>query len=74
MTSEGQAEASGYDFVYTKASVKVQSQGSRDPVISSSMLEGWEEEDWVQGSITKEKTAETSQKENRCDRCIRRKS
>lgn len=73
MTSEGKAEASGYDFVYTKASVKVQSQGSRDPVISSNMLEGWEE-DWVQGSITKEKTAETSQKENQCDRCVRRKT
>lgn len=61
MTSEGQAEDSGYYFVCSKESIKVLSQGmtldfkSRDQIITSSTLEGWEVEDWIQGAIKKEK-------------------
>lgn len=64
MTSEGQAEASGYYFVCSKESVKVLRQGmtldfkSRDQIITGSTLEGWEEEDWIQGAIKKEKKAD----------------
>lgn len=67
MTSEGQAEASGYYFACSKESIKVWSRRvtvrfkSRDQVITSSMLEGWEKEDWIQDSIKKEKKAETDQ-------------
>ena len=37
-TSEGQAEASGYYFIHSKAPVKVRRQGSRDQVITSSYV------------------------------------
>lgn len=51
--SEGQSEASGYYSVGSGESVKVWCQGvtlgfkSTEQVITSSMLEGWEEVDWI---------------------------